>query len=207
VAKVIAQDPAMDGLLKVVFVPDYNVSRAMEIMPAVELSEQISTAGMEASGTGNMKMAVNGAITIGTLDGANIEIRERVGEDNIFIFGHTAEQLGELRRSGYNPWNYYHANEELKLALEMISTGYFSADEPDRFKPLVDSLLREGDRFALLADYESYIACQEEVDRLYRDPEMWTRKAILNVAFSGWFSSDRAIEEYAERIWDIPTRR
>ncbi|WP_077730422.1 glycogen/starch/alpha-glucan phosphorylase [Methylocaldum sp. 14B] len=207
VAKVIAQDPAIDGLLTVVFVPDYNVSRAMEIMPAVELSEQISTAGMEASGTGNMKMAVNGAITIGTLDGANIEIRERVGEDNIFIFGHTAEQLGELRRSGYNPWNYYHANKELKLALEMISTGYFSADEPDRFKPLVDSLLREGDRFALLADYESYIACQEEVDRLYRDPEMWTRKAILNVAFSGWFSSDRAIEEYAERIWDIPTRR
>jgi len=207
VAKTIDRDPAVNGRLKVVFVPDYNVSRAMEIMPAVELSEQISTAGMEASGTGNMKMAVNGAITIGTLDGANIEIRERVGEDNIFIFGHTAEQLDELRRDGYDPWSYYYADDELRLALDMISTGYFSADEPDRFKPLVDSLLREGDRFALLADYRLYIACQEEVDRVYRDPDSWTRKAILNVALCGWFSSDRAIREYAERIWNIPTRR
>jgi len=207
VAKTIDRDPAIDGLLKVVFVPDYNVSRAMEIMPAVELSEQISTAGMEASGTGNMKMAVNGAITIGTLDGANIEIRERVGKDNIFIFGYTAEQLDELRRVGYDPWSYYYTDDELKLALDMISTGYFSADETDRFKPLVDSLLREGDRFALLADYRLYIACQEEVDRLYRNPDLWARKAILNVALSGWFSSDRAIQEYAERIWNIPTRR
>ncbi len=207
VAEAIDRDPAVDGLLKVVFVPDYNVSRAMEIIPAVELSEQISTAGMEASGTGNMKMAVNGAITIGTLDGANIEIRERVGEENIFIFGHTAGQLEELRRGGYDPWRCYHANGELKLALDMIATGYFSADEPDRFKPLVDSLLCEGDRFALLADYESYVACQEEVDRLYRDPDLWTRRAILNVAHCGWFSSDRAIREYAERIWDIPTCR
>jgi starch phosphorylase len=207
VAKAIDRDSTVAGLLKVVFVPDYNVSRAMEIMPAVELSEQISTAGMEASGTGNMKMAVNGAITIGTLDGANIEIREKVGEENIFIFGHTAEQLDEMRRGGYDPWRFYYDNEELKLALDMISTGYFSPDEPDRFKPLIDSLLREGDRFAFLADYESYIACQEEVDRLYRDPEMWTRKAILNVAHSGWFSSDRAVREYAERIWNTPIRR
>lgn len=207
VAEAIDRDPAVNGLLKVVFVPDYNVSRAMEIIPAVELSEQISTAGMEASGTGNMKMAVNGAITIGTLDGANIEIRERVGEENIFIFGHTAGQLEELRRGGYDPWRCYHANDELKLALDMIATGYFSADEPDRFKPLVDSLLREGDRFALLADYESYVACQEEVDRLYRDPDLWTRRAILNVAHCGWFSSDRAVREYAARIWDIPTCR
>ncbi|HYE35560.1 glycogen/starch/alpha-glucan phosphorylase [Methylocaldum sp.] len=207
VARVIDRNPAVNGLLKVVFVPDYNVSRAMEIMPAVELSEQISTAGMEASGTGNMKMAINGAITIGTLDGANIEIRERVGEDNIFIFGHTAEQLEDLRRGGYDPWDYYYTDNELKLALDMISTGYFSADEPDRFKPLVDSLLREGDRFALLADYDPYIACQEKVDHLYRDPDMWTRKAVLNVAHSGWFSSDRAIKEYAGSIWNIPTRR
>jgi starch phosphorylase len=207
VATLIDRDPAMTGLLKVVFIPDYNVSRAMEIMPAVELSEQISTAGMEASGTGNMKMAVNGAITIGTLDGANIEIRERVGEDNIFIFGHTAEQLDELRRAGYDPWSYYYTDDELKLALDMISAGYFSADETDRFKPLIDSLLREGDRFALLADYRSYIACQERADRLYRDPDLWTRKAILNVAYSGWFSSDRAVQEYARRIWNVPTRQ
>ncbi|CAI8741989.1 glycogen/starch/alpha-glucan phosphorylase [Methylocaldum szegediense] len=207
VAKAIDRDPAVDGVLKVVFVPDYNVSRAMEIIPAVELSEQISTAGMEASGTGNMKMAVNGAITIGTLDGANIEIREHVGEENIFIFGHTAGQLEELRRDGYDPWRYYRSNDELKLALDMIATGYFSPDEPDRFKSLVDSLLRDGDKFAVLADYGSYVACQEEVDRLYRDPEAWTRKAILNVAHCGWFSSDRAVREYAERIWDIPTCR
>lgn len=112
-----------------------------------------------------------------------------------------------MRRGGYDPWRFYYDNEELKLALDMISTGYFSPDEPDRFKPLIDSLLREGDRFAFLADYESYIACQEEVDRLYRDPEMWTRKAILNVAHSGWFSSDRAVREYAERIWNTPIRR
>lgn len=204
VSKVIGRDSTVAGLLKVVFVPDYNVSRAMEIMPAVELSEQISTAGMEASGTGNMKMAVNGAITIGTLDGANIEIREKVGEKNIFIFGHTAEQLDEMRRGGYDAWRFYYDNEELKLALDMISTGYFSPDEQDRFKPLIDSLLREGDRFAILADYESYIACQEEVDRLYLDSETWTRKAILNVAHSGWFSSDRAVREYAERIWNTP---
>jgi starch phosphorylase len=207
VAGVVNRDPAVQGRLQVVFVPDYNVSRAMELIPAVDLSEQISTAGTEASGTGNMKMAMNGALTIGTLDGANIEIREEVGTDNLFIFGFTADQLAELRRRGYNPWDCYHRNAELRRALDMISSGYFSPDEPDRFNPLTDSLLVGGDRYAVLADYAAYIACQEAVDELYGDEESWTRKAILNVARSGRFSSDRSIREYAELIWNISARR
>ncbi len=203
VAAVVNRDPAAQGRLRVVFVPDYNVSRAMELIPAVELSEQISTAGTEASGTGNMKMALNGALTIGTLDGANIEIREEVGPDNIFIFGLTAGELQALRQRGYNPWDCYHADAELQRALDMIASGEFSPDEPNRFRPLVDSLLAGGDRYAVLADYASYVACQETVDTLYGDEEAWTRKAILNVARSGRFSSDRAIREYAQLIWNI----
>ena len=207
VAQVVNGDPLLQGRLKLVFVPDYNVSRAMELIPAVDLSEQISTAGTEASGTSNMKMTMNGALTIGTLDGANIEILEQVGAENIFIFGLTAEQLGDLHRGGYHPWDYYHGNPELKRVLDMIAAGYFSPEEPDRFKPLVDSLLVGGDRYALLADYAEYVAGQEEVDRLYEDEEAWTRKAILNVARSGRFSSDRSIREYAELIWNIEPRR
>jgi starch phosphorylase len=207
VAVVVNRDPALQGRLRVVFVPDYNVSRAMELVPAVDLSEQISTAGTEASGTSNMKMTLNGALTLGTLDGANIEIREEVGADNIFIFGLTAGQLADLHRRGYHPWDYYHGNAELKRALDMIASGYFSPEEPGRFKPLVDALLMGGDRFAVLADYAAYVACQEAVDRLYGDEDAWTRKAILNVARSGRFSSDRSIREYAELIWNIEPRR
>jgi starch phosphorylase len=207
VAGVVNRDPALQGRLRVVFVPDYNVSRAMELIPAVDLSEQISTAGTEASGTSNMKMTLNGALTIGTLDGANVEIREEVGADNIFIFGLTAEKLADLHRRGYHPWDYYHGNAELKRVLDMIASGHFSPEEPGRFKPLVDSLLMGGDRFAVLADYAAYVVCQEAVDRLYGDENAWTRKAILNVARSGRFSSDRSIREYAELIWNIEPQR
>ncbi len=203
VAEVINRDLKVKQRLQVVFVPNYGVSCAMMLIPATELSEQISTAGTEASGTSNMKMAMNGALTIGTLDGANIEIREAVGADNFFSFGHTAEALRTLRQRGYNPWDYYHANPELKQALDMIASGFFSPDDPARFRPLVDSLLTGGDRFAVLADYEAYLACQERIDQLYLNQEEWTTRAILNVAYSGRFSSDRAIREYAAKVWNI----
>ena len=207
VAAVINADPVTRGLLTVAFVPDYNVSRAMELIPAVDLSEQISTAGLEASGTSNMKMTMNGALTIGTMDGANIEIREAVGAENFFLFGLTAGELADLRRQGYEPWQYYQGNAELKRALDLIASGHFSREEPDRFKPLVDALLLGGDRYALLADYASYVASQDEVDALYGDAEAWSRKAILNVARSGYFSSDRSIQEYAKHIWGVSARQ
>lgn len=206
VGRVINQDPAVNARLRLVFLPDYNVSKAMELIPAVELSEQISTAGTEASGTSNMKMAMNGALTIGTLDGANIEIRDEVGAENVFLFGHTADSLAELRDHGYNPWDYYHGNAELKTALDMIAAGHFSPDDPGRFQPLFDSLLLGGDRYALLADYAAYVACQESVDRLYADQEAWAQQAILNVARSGIFSSDRAIQAYAREVWGVTPR-
>jgi starch phosphorylase len=203
VADVVNHDPQVRGLLKVAFIPNYDVSNAERIIPAADLSEQISTAGTEASGTGNMKLALNGALTIGTLDGANIEIMEEVGKENFFLFGLTTPEVEELRHQGYNPWDYYHSNEELKLALDMIASGYFSPDEPQRFQPIVDALLRHGDHYLLLADYASYVACQDQVSALFRDPEEWSRRAILNVAGMGRFSSDRTIREYAERIWHI----
>ncbi|MCX7112700.1 MAG: glycogen/starch/alpha-glucan phosphorylase [Proteobacteria bacterium] len=203
VADTINQDPLAAPKLKVWFAPNYNVSRAMELIPAVDLSEQISMAGTEASGTGNMKMTINGALTIGTLDGANIEILEEVGEENIFIFGKTAVEIQDLFQRGYNPWDYYYANAELRQVLDMIGNGYFSMEEPLRFRPLFDELLHNGDRYALLADYQSYVDVQQEVDTLYRNPEAWTRKAVLNVARSGYFSSDRTIGEYASRIWNV----
>lgn len=203
VADVINHDPIIAGRLKVVFIPNYDVSKALRIMPAADLSEQISTAGMEASGTGNMKLALNGALTIGTLDGANIEIREEVGEDNLFIFGLTAEGVSELRGSGYHAWDYYYQNSELKQALDMISSDYFSRNEPSLFLPLVDSLTHDNDYFMLLADYADYIHCQQQVDELYHQPKQWTRKAIINVANMGKFSSDRTIREYAKEIWGI----
>ena len=210
VADTINRDPVVAGKLQVWFAPNYNVSRAMDLIPAVDLSEQISMAGTEASGTGNMKMTLNGALTIGTLDGANIEIREEVGEDNIFIFGKTAGEIQELFQRGYNPWDYYYANAELMQVLDMIGNGYFSMDEPLRFRPLFDELLHNGDRYALLADYASYMEAQDAVDRLYLDQAAWARKAMLNVARSGHFSSDRTIGEYASLIWDVvpvlPTR-
>jgi starch phosphorylase len=203
VGDIVNNDPAVNDRLKVVFIPDYNVSNAEKIIPACDLSEQISTAGTEASGTGNMKLALNGALTIGTLDGANIEMTDEVGKDNIFIFGHTAEEVAELRAKGYNPWDIYNTNEELRQALDMIDGGYFSPDAPHRFKPIFDALTRYGDHFLLLADYVSYIACQERVDSLYRDHEEWSRRAILNVAGMGRFSSDRTIREYAETVWKV----
>ncbi|MBI5450223.1 MAG: glycogen/starch/alpha-glucan phosphorylase [Gammaproteobacteria bacterium] len=203
VAAIVNHDPAVGDLLKVVFYPNYNVSMAEKIFPASELSEQISTAGTEASGTGNMKMALNGALTIGTLDGANIEIREEVGDDNIFIFGLTTPQVAELRARGYNPWEYYHGNAELRQALDLIGNGFFSVDEPGRYRPIFESLLHNGDNFLLLADYASYIAAQDRVSALYQDHEEWARRAILNVAHMGRFSSDRTIQEYAKKVWDV----
>ncbi|TSA50574.1 MAG: glycogen/starch/alpha-glucan phosphorylase [Nitrosomonadales bacterium] len=203
VADIINNDPLAGGRLKVVFIPNYNVSCAELIVPAADLSEQISTAGTEASGTGNMKLALNGALTIGTLDGANIEIMEEVGKENIFIFGLTTQEVEDLHRQGYNPWDYYHANAELKLVLDMIASGYFSPDEPHRFQPVVDALLQGGDHYLLLADYASYVACQDKVRALYRKPQEWAKQAILNVAGMGKFSSDRTIREYAEKIWHV----
>ena len=201
VADIVNNDPAVRGLLKLVFIPNYDVSTACNIIPAADLSQQISTAGTEASGTGNMKLALNGALTIGTLDGANIEIMEEVGEDNIFIFGLTTQQVTELKKSGHNPWDYYHANVELKQALDMIASGYFSPDQTERFQPIVNNLTHGGDSYMLLADYASYIAGQERVEALYLDQKQWTRSAILNVAGMGKFSSDRTIGEYANKIW------
>ncbi|MBW5824549.1 glycogen phosphorylase [Yersinia kristensenii] len=203
VAKVINNDPRINNLLKVVFIPNYSVSLAQLIIPAADLSEQISLAGTEASGTSNMKFALNGALTIGTLDGANIEIREHVGEENIFIFGNTTEQVEALRNSGYNPRKYYDEDPELHLALTQIATGVFSPEEPNRYTSLFDSLVNFGDHYQLLADYRSYVDTQEQVDTLYRHPDEWTRKTLLNIAHMGYFSSDRTIEEYADEIWHI----
>ncbi|CFR03101.1 glycogen phosphorylase [Yersinia kristensenii] len=203
VAKVINNDPRINNLLKVVFIPNYSVSLAQLIIPAADLSEQISLAGTEASGTSNMKFALNGALTIGTLDGANVEIREHVGEENIFIFGNTTEQVEALRNSGYNPRKYYDEDPELHLALTQIATGTFSPEEPHRYTSLFDSLVNLGDHYQLLADYRSYVDTQEQVDTLYRHPDEWTRKTLLNIAHMGYFSSDRTIEEYADDIWHI----
>ncbi|WP_145553197.1 glycogen phosphorylase [Yersinia bercovieri] len=203
VAKVINSDLRINNLLKVVFIPNYSVSLAQLIIPAADLSEQISLAGTEASGTSNMKFALNGALTIGTLDGANVEIREHVGADNIFIFGNTTEQVEALRNSGYNPRKYYDEDPELHLALTQIATGTFSPEEPQRYTSLFDSLVNLGDHYQLLADYRSYVDTQDKVDALYRHPDEWTRKALLNIANMGYFSSDRTIQEYADEIWHI----
>ena len=203
VADIVNNDPAVRGLLKLVFIPNYDVSTASDIIPAADLSEQISTAGTEASGTGNMKLALNGALTIGTLDGANIEIMEEVGKENIFMFGLNTQEVAALKNSGYAPWNYYHANNDLKMALDMIASGYFSLGQTDRFQAIFDTLTRDGDRYLLLADYASYIAAQEQVEKLYRDPQQWARRAILNVAGMGKFSSDRTINEYTQKIWGV----
>ncbi|MBI3479061.1 MAG: glycogen/starch/alpha-glucan phosphorylase [Nitrosomonadales bacterium] len=201
IADIVNNDPAVRGLLKLVFIPNYDVTTASEIVPAADLSQQISTAGTEASGTGNMKLALNGALTIGTLDGANIEIMQEVGEDNIFIFGLNTREVAELKSSGYNAWSYYQTNNELKWALDMIGSGYFSPDRADRFQSIVRNLTQGGDQYLLLADYAAYVAAQERVDALYRDREQWTRRAIFNVAGMGKFSSDRTISDYAAKIW------
>jgi starch phosphorylase len=203
VARVVNADKTIGGRLKVVFLPDYDVSLAQSIMPAADLSEQISTAGMEASGTGNMKLSLNGALTIGTLDGANIEIREQVGADNIFIFGLTADEVAEQRRRGYSPSQVVASEPELKSTLDMIDAGYFTPGNLADGKPIVDRLLSEGEQFFVLADFASYVVAQDAVDALYRRPDEWQRKAVLNTLSMGIFSSDRSIREYAQRIWRI----
>ena len=201
VSDTIERDPRVRTQLRVVFVPNYGVTLAQKIIPAAELSEQISTAGFEASGTGNMKFALNGALTIGTLDGANVEIREEAGEDNFFLFGLKADEILNMRQ-GYNPHYYYEKNDELHRIINQLLDGHFSPDDPGLFHPIARTLL-DGDRFFVLADYDSYVQCQNNVAQAYGDRERWTKMAILNVARSGKFSSDRAIKDYADNIWHI----
>ncbi|WP_395447647.1 glycogen/starch/alpha-glucan phosphorylase [Aminobacter sp. UC22_36] len=203
VARVINSDPSVRGLLKIVFVPNYNVSAAEILMPAADLSEQISTAGMEASGTGNMKFALNGALTIGTLDGANVEIKEHVGDDNIFIFGLTTEEVEQRRSGGYQPGAVIDGSPELKQAVAAISSGVFSPDDPGRYRELMDGLYQH-DWFMVAADFDSYATAQRQVDAVWRDSPDWYARAIRNVARVGWFSSDRTIRQYAKEIWNVP---
>ena len=202
VAEVVNNDPLVNNRLKVVFLPDYNVKNAQRVFPAADLSEQISTAGKEASGTGNMKFAMNGALTIGTLDGANVEIREEVGPENFFLFGLNAEEVYQLKSQGYRSWEYIDSDADLREALQVIGSGIFSGGDPNLFRPLVDNLTYHDD-YLLCADYRSYIDCQDRVARIYQDQDRWTRMAILNVARMGKFSSDRAILEYCMDIWNI----
>ncbi len=203
VADIVNNDPCVGDKLKVVFMPNYDVSTAQLIVPAAELSQQISTAGTEASGTGNMKLTLNGALTIGTLDGANVEIRAEVGEDNFFVFGLDAEQVMALRQQGYNPWDHYHGDAELRSVLDMIRDGYFCPHDCGRYRAVFDALTGNGDQYLLLADYRSYIECQRHIDELYKDPRAWMHKSILNIAHMGKFSSDRTVGEYAGQIWKV----
>ena len=200
VADVVNNDPDVAGCLKVIFFPNFNVKNGQKIYPAADLSEQISTAGKEASGTGNMKFSMNGALTMGTLDGSNIEIREEVGAENFFLFGLTAKEVYEMKSAGYNPMVYYDANQDLKEAIDLISSGFFSNSDVNLFKPLVDSLLCR-DEHMVLADYQSYIDCQERVSSTFKDQKKWTKMSILTVARMGKFSSDRSVREYNEKIW------
>jgi len=201
VGEVVNNDADVAGRLKVVFFPDFNVKNGQHVYPAADLSEQISTAGKEASGTGNMKFTMNGALTIGTLDGANVEIREEVGEENFFLFGLTVEEVVEMKSRGYSPRQYYESNADLREAIDLIASGHFSRGDANLFKPLVDSLLNH-DEYMLFADYQSYVDCQDRVSEAFRDQKHWTRMSILNTARSGKFSSDRSIREYCDRIWN-----
>ena len=203
VARTINGDEAARGKLQVVFLPDYDVSLAQKIMPAADLSQQISTAGMEASGTGNMKLALSGALTIGTLDGANIEIRDHVGADNIFIFGMTADEAAAKRAAGYQPWRELEGNPALGAALDLIESGHFSKEGVADAQAVVGRLKSEGEPFLVLADFAAYSAAQRRVDELYDTPDEWSRKAVLNCLNMGYFSSDRAVREYADRIWNV----
>jgi starch phosphorylase len=205
IGEVVNNDPRVGGRLKTVFLPNYNVSQAEVVMPAADLSEQISTAGTEASGTGNMKFALNGALTIGTLDGANIEIREEVGAENIFIFGLTAEEAEFERRScSRSPRQICAADSKIAAIIESLSDGSFADGDKSLFAPLVESLMNKHDPYLLMLDLESYLNCQKEVSQAFKDQELWTRKSILNVARMGKFSTDRTIREYSEEIWKIP---
>ncbi len=203
IGAIVNHDPVVAGRLKAIFLPDYNVSLAEKIIPAADLSEQISTAGKEASGTGNMKLSLNGALTVGTWDGANIEIAQHVGEENIFIFGHREEELEKLSRDGYNPWSFYDSDPELQKVLEAIRCNAFDPTQPDLYMDIFNDFTRHGDPFFYMADFRPYIEVQQKIDALFRQPNLWAEKAILNVSRMGWFSSDRTIHEYAEKIWNI----
>ncbi len=202
IAEVVNNDPIVGDRLKVVFMPDYNVTNSQAIFPAADISEQISTAGYEASGTGNMKLSLNGALTIGTLDGANVEIREEVGAENFFLFGLTVDQVKELRSQGYHPRDYYNQNSQLREVIDLISSGFFSRGDTSVFRPLVENLL-EKDPYLLLADYQLYVDCQAKVGEAYRDRDQWAKMSILNVARMGKFSSDRSIRDYCDEIWHV----
>ncbi|MCU7806667.1 MAG: glycogen/starch/alpha-glucan phosphorylase [Candidatus Thiodiazotropha sp. (ex Semelilucina semeliformis)] len=202
VADVIDNDPAVSDRLKIIFIPNYDVTTASDIIPAAELSQQISTAGMEASGTGNMKLALNGALTMGTMDGANVEMQQHIGSDNIFIFGHTTKDIERLNTQGYNPRNHYETNACLRRVIDMIANGYFSPEEPDRYRTITDNLLN-ADHFKVLADFQSYLDISDQADKAYRTPDEWNRMAVLNTARMGYFSSDRTIQEYAQKVWNV----
>jgi starch phosphorylase len=202
VAQAIAADPVVSQHLKVVFIPDYGVSWAELIVPAADVSEQISLAGMEASGTGNMKFVLNGAVTVGTLDGANVEILEAVGEENIFVFGLSAGEVDGLRTRGYLPREVYDQHPRVRAVIDAICRGTFSPRDPERFRQLVDTILYV-DRYLVLADFESYRECHQAVARAFQDAEAWTRRSILNTALSGRFSSDATVRHYARDVWGL----
>jgi starch phosphorylase len=206
VAEVVNRDPRVSEALTVVFLPDFNARNSQPIYPAANLSEQISTAGKEASGTGNMKFAMNGAMTIGTLDGANLEIRDAVGEDNFFLFGLTADEVMARKQQGYAPRAVYESNGELRAVIDLIADGAFSNGDRELFRPLLDSLLTR-DEYMVLADFQAYLDCQDRVDVAYRDRRDWTRRSILNTARVGQFSSDRSIRDYCREIWDTTPAR
>jgi starch phosphorylase len=202
VGEVINTDPQINGRLRVVFMPNFNVKNSQLLYPAADLSEQISMAGKEASGTGNMKFSMNGALTIGTLDGANVEIRAEVGEENFFLFGLSADEVGQLQARGYRPMEHYTRNDELRSVIDLIDSGLFAHGDKDLFRPLTDNL-KHHDPFMVLADYQSYLDCQQEVGRTYGDPGRWDRMSILNVARMGKFSSDRSVRDYCRDIWKV----
>jgi starch phosphorylase len=200
IADVVNSDVDLQGRLKVAFLPNYRVSLAERIIPAADLSEQISTAGKEASGTGNMKLSMNGALTIGTLDGANVEIREAVGEENFFLFGLTTPEVADLQRTGYRPRAVYDRNERLREVLDLVANGFFSGDDPTLFRPLTDHLL-DHDTYMILEDFDAYVACQKRVSDAFLDKKAWHSMCVRNIAKMGMFSSDRTIREYANEIW------
>jgi starch phosphorylase len=203
VAEKVNNDSRVNNKIKIVFLPNYRVSLAEKMIPAADVSQQISTAGKEASGTGNMKLALNGAVTIGTLDGANIEIAEEVGDDNIFIFGKTVEEVTAIHNAGYKPHDYYYKNSEIKALLDWLDSDYFTPGEPGALSSLKYSLLDGGDPYMVLADFESYSKANEALDLAYKDKALWAKMAILNTAKMGKFTSDRSVQDYVDRIWKL----